>query len=243
MRIGVRSWNQDCACTKPCTRRFMARGFMSCATKEEQPVVHGLRVQFRQQRVLRRRVEGDEETIHDGVVGGVAEEAPVVRRRRCHLGLEEADQRGEGVVHRVGHVDRGDAARRQARAPSRHRPSSAFHSTTSKSISIPTSLRFCCTASFIGRGCIWPEPEGEIATLVRSGLRAVKPASASSRRAAATSVRTGSLGGHATGGPAAAAPRPRPSARRAWSSCPRGPPRGSPPGARGCRARAIPRSC
>ena len=30
---------------------------------------------------------------------------------------------------------------------------------------MPTSLRFCCTASFIGSGCIWPEPEGEIADL------------------------------------------------------------------------------
>ena len=31
--------------------------------------------------------------------------------------------------------------------------------------------RICCIASFISRGCIWPEPEGEMTTLVRSGLR------------------------------------------------------------------------
>ena len=41
-------------------------------------------------------------------------------------------------------------------------------------------LRFSCSASFIGSGSIWPEPEVETMTLKDSGLAAVKPASASS---------------------------------------------------------------
>jgi len=36
----------------------------------------------------------------------------------------------------------------------------AFHSTISKSMSMPTSFRFSCTNSFTSRGFIWPEPKG-----------------------------------------------------------------------------------
>src|SRR3954468_3448261 len=36
------------------------------------------------------------------------------------------------------------------------------HSTTSKSMSMPTALKFCCMNSFIGIGTICPDPEVEI---------------------------------------------------------------------------------
>src|ERR1700752_198274 len=50
-----------------------------------------------------------------------------------------------------------------------------FHSTTSKSSLMPTSARFCWMNSFIGSGCIWPEPEGEISALSASGLPRPQP--------------------------------------------------------------------
>ena len=55
-------------------------------------------------------------------------------------------------------------------APARQMLISVFHSTTSKSTLMPTSARFCWMNSFIGSGCIWPEPDGEIRILVFSGL-------------------------------------------------------------------------
>ena len=44
------------------------------------------------------------------------------------------------------------------------------HSTTSKSMSMPSGLKFCCMNSFIGIGTIWPEPEVEIMILALTGL-------------------------------------------------------------------------
>ena len=55
-------------------------------------------------------------------------------------------------------------------APARQMLISVFHSTTSNSTSMPISARLCCTNSFIGSGCIWPEPDAEIRILVFSGL-------------------------------------------------------------------------
>src|SRR3954470_16237390 len=64
---------------------------------------------------------------------------------------------------------------------------SAFHSITSNDASKPTAFRFSCTYSFIGNGCIWPEPEVEMAILTLGFLVALYPASASSFLAAAGS--------------------------------------------------------
>ena len=59
--------------------------------------------------------------------------------------------------------------------------SSTCHSTASTCTSTPQAcLRFSCSASFIGNGSIWPEPDVEIITLNDSGFCGVKPASASS---------------------------------------------------------------
>ena len=44
------------------------------------------------------------------------------------------------------------------------------HSTTSKSMSMPTALKFCCMNSFIGIGIICPEPEVEIMIVDFIGL-------------------------------------------------------------------------
>ncbi len=55
-------------------------------------------------------------------------------------------------------------------APARHMLISVFHSTTSNSTLMPISSRLCCTNSFIGSGCIWPEPDAEIRIFVFSGL-------------------------------------------------------------------------
>ena len=55
-------------------------------------------------------------------------------------------------------------------APARHMLIMVFHSTTSKSTLMPTSARFCWMYSFIGSGCIWPEPEAEIRILTLTGL-------------------------------------------------------------------------
>ena len=79
-------------------------------------------------------------------------------------------------------------------APARHRLIIVFHSTTSKSTLIPTSARFCWMYSFIGSGCIWPEPELEISTLTFTGLDGLKPASARSFLAAAGSYFTSNFG-------------------------------------------------
>ena len=57
------------------------------------------------------------------------------------------------------------------------------HSTASKSMSMPTSCRFCCRNSFIGIGTIWPEPEVEIMILARTRLSPPYPASLSRARA------------------------------------------------------------
>src|SRR5687768_662311 len=72
-------------------------------------------------------------------------------------------------------------------APWRQFVNSVFHSMTSSSTSKKQSLRFCCTNSFIGMGCIWPEPEAEVCTFTLSGLEAEKPASCMSFFAAAGS--------------------------------------------------------
>src|SRR5471030_1414714 len=58
----------------------------------------------------------------------------------------------------------------------------------------PTSARFCWMYSFIGSGCIWPEPELEISTFTFTGLDGLKPASASSFFAAAGSCFTSNVG-------------------------------------------------
>ncbi len=57
-------------------------------------------------------------------------------------------------------------------APMRQLVNSVFHSTTSKSTSMKHAFRFCCTYSFIGSGCIWPEPEAETCTFTFIGLAA-----------------------------------------------------------------------
>ena len=44
------------------------------------------------------------------------------------------------------------------------------HSTTSKSMSMPTALKFCCMNSFIGIGTIWPDPDVEIMIFAFTGL-------------------------------------------------------------------------
>ncbi|MNN04287.1 hypothetical protein D3C81_1170080 [compost metagenome] len=57
-------------------------------------------------------------------------------------------------------------------APMRQLVNRVFHSTTSKSTSKKHSFRFCCTYSFIGSGCIWPEPDADTCTFTLSGLAA-----------------------------------------------------------------------
>ena len=44
------------------------------------------------------------------------------------------------------------------------------HSTTSKSMFMPSAAKFCCSSSFIGIGSICPDPEVEIMILAVSGL-------------------------------------------------------------------------
>ena len=52
--------------------------------------------------------------------------------------------------------------------------SSTCHSTASTCTSTPQAcFRFSCSASFIGSGSIWPEPEVEIMTLNDSGFLSV----------------------------------------------------------------------
>ena len=53
--------------------------------------------------------------------------------------------------------------------PSRQMASRVFHSNTSKAMSMPISFSICCTASFIAMGCIWPEPEVEMPTVMAHG--------------------------------------------------------------------------
>src|SRR5687767_10547967 len=65
-------------------------------------------------------------------------------------------------------------------APARRQSRSLSQSAVMSSKLIPTFLRFCWMYSFIGRGSIWPEPEGETSTFSVSGLSLVYPASARS---------------------------------------------------------------
>ncbi len=48
--------------------------------------------------------------------------------------------------------------------------SMVLHSTTSKSMFMPTAWKPCCMNSFIGIGSICPEPEVEIMIFARTGL-------------------------------------------------------------------------
>ncbi len=54
------------------------------------------------------------------------------------------------------------------------------HSTTSKSMSMPTALKFCCMNSFIGMGTICPDPDVEIMIFAFTGLSGPYPAAFSS---------------------------------------------------------------
>src|SRR6202022_3062075 len=62
-------------------------------------------------------------------------------------------------------------------APTARRVVMVFHSMTSNSTSRPTAFRFAWMNSFIGRGCIWPEPDAEISAFTFTGLLIEEPAS------------------------------------------------------------------
>ena len=72
-------------------------------------------------------------------------------------------------------------------APLRQLVNRVFHSMTSNCTSKPHCFRLCCTNSFIGSGCIWPEPLALICTFTLSGLAGLWPASSISFLPAATS--------------------------------------------------------
>ena len=57
-------------------------------------------------------------------------------------------------------------------APLRQLVNSVFHSITSNSTSKKHAFSDCCANSFIGSGCIWPEPDAEICTFTLIGLAA-----------------------------------------------------------------------
>ena len=57
-------------------------------------------------------------------------------------------------------------------APRRQLEYRVFHSKTSNCTSKKHFLRFSRMSSLIGSGCIWPEPEAEVCTLIFAGWSA-----------------------------------------------------------------------
>src|ERR1700760_3065878 len=165
--IGVRSWNQFCACTKPCTFGDSARGLRSCTTK----IISACSDSYSCSLVSsasRFSASNSSKICLTSVSASGVPKWPQL--------LPAGDQYACATGFTIALT--GSSSAREAFMPStfgyfgtpeRDTSKSAFQSITLSVTWKPASSSCCLTSSFMGNDCICPEPEVEIAKAILHG--------------------------------------------------------------------------
>src|SRR5712692_1002673 len=165
--IGVRSWNQLWACTKPLTLGESARGLRSCTTNSM--IASRLAISCTLLKVM-SRTSSSKLRIASATRSSTSwlkyqPQLPPPGDHCCLTTKRSRPFTGSCVARLMlmalycGYFSR----------PLMASSSSAFQSITSSLTLKPTASSCAFTSSFIGKGCIWPEPEVEMASVTLQG--------------------------------------------------------------------------
>src|SRR5450830_1311704 len=179
--------NQLCGCTTPLTLAEMARGPVSCATQTNgaSSTILACNWASKASRCLASNVVRALAMMAS--TSGLLEKPQLFDTGGAALELTKRTIAKNGSIDAKLMFTASEPCALGSLAPMRQLVYSVFHSMTSNWTSKKQSFRFCCMNSFIGNGCICPEPEVEINTLILSGLAAEYPACCIILRAASGS--------------------------------------------------------